>query len=812
MTFQLPSPPSFGFASNFAAQIQRELEDATRPAVKTSSPPRVYGPKVTEDRAADLNAQDRFKREPAYEQARKEFAAALQLVMAFAREQTRTSDMAAAIESLEALERRQTRGARLLSPDIKMPLEALAEKIVNPRIAPAHKCSVLEGIRGLDLCPERIRDELYQAVCLIGAHEGGLLREVAAAYVPLVAARLQELLRAEPRMQYQDVTTPHVLNPFLEALELPRLHQADAPQDRFAVDLRLHGDIVKRCAAGLARTLGPLVMADWLADQCLIDLRADLAARLQGETFELMDGDGHIKKLERSVLELSQRYGPLNSCSAFEWNDDGEPCGLARDASLLAVDIRNNMTENKLAQAPAQLTLDDRCVGGWRHRIQLLEGRRCIVLIDLPNGTTRQRPPTIAEAQGLLAEGGRLDGMPIALDERARGPLIDHIVARGTPSIVRRVVASHPTRQGVRAVIDRIISDDDTLAGWMSGTVHRWPAPVLDEALDAMIVNRRGRALGELLREWRGTGFPEAWMRQIRREASWTRALNTDTRVAGRDEDDSLRADLTQSQHALLDRIEHLLGDEVSLPDCRRAARSFAAAHPLGQPRVAIDDKSLDQLAGALLRSLPDNLVQRLAPPVLGEDGGLSGALDAALFALDSRKVNAELALVRRLSDSLSLTPEATGALLQVTSAERFPVPFPLLGAALLMGREQAVAAVFAWTRAMFRDGRLDAREAGRILLPETLWAEHAFSPAPARLLGLALGRFLRELTLATEDGVLSAEHLRAAAGRSGGQPLTLLETAASLSDRAGEEGWQAWRERQAASSLPSTRSSVSSA
>jgi hypothetical protein len=198
------------------------------------------------------------------------------------------------------------------------------------------------------------------------------------------------------------------------------------------------------------------------------------------------------------------------------------------------------------------------------------------------------------------------------------------------------MVASQPTCQGVRAVIDRIISDDDTLAGWMSGSVHRWPAPVLDEALDATIVNRRGRALAKLLRQRRGTGFPESWMRQIRREASWTRARNTDTSIAGRDADDSLRADLTQSQHALLDRLERL----------------------------------------------PDDLVQRLAPPVVGEDGGLSGALEAALFSLDKRKISAELALVRRLSESLSLSPEATGALLQVTSEDRFPIPFPLLGTA----------------------------------------------------------------------------------------------------------------------------------
>ncbi|WP_343632525.1 hypothetical protein [Roseateles sp.] len=595
MIFQPPSPPGFGFVPDRVDEMRLELDAVTRPRLPddTTQAPRVYAPKTTGDRATDLKTQDRFKQGPDYNRAFEEFRVALQCVMAFARRQQRTRSMDVAIESFEALESRRKRDMELLSPDIKMPLEALAEMIDDPGIKLAHKCLALEGVSGLDLCLERVRDELRKAALTMGAHAGGLRREVSAAFAPLVTAHLQDLLRAEPRMQYQDVTTPHVLAPFLRALRIPGMCPADAPQDRFAVDLRLHADIVKRCAAGLERKLDPMVLADGLADQCLIDLRADLAASLNGETLDFFNGEGHFEKLERVVRDLSQRYGPLNPYSACELNEDAYPCGLAGDARLLAVDIRNNMTKKKLAPAPEQLTLDDRDVRGLRHRIQLFEGRRCLVAIEIPGGRTRQRPPTIEEAHGLLAQGGSIDGTPVALDERAREPLIDHIVAFDKPSIVRRVVASQPTLQGVRAVIDRIIPDDDTLAGWMSGLVHRWPAPVLDEALDATIVNRRGSALAELLRQWRGTGFPESWTRQIRREASWIRARNTDTRIAGRDADDSLRADLTQAQHALLDRLELLLG-EIPLAACREAARTFAAAHPPGRARVSIDEASFD--------------------------------------------------------------------------------------------------------------------------------------------------------------------------------------------------------------------------
>lgn len=797
MTFPLcGSSPTFGLNPELLDDLRTAVDTAARPsnavAPTAGRATPVYTPDRTGDPTADGRSSFDFLSGPLAAQARQEFQAAFHTVRDFAAAQgltLATGELTHLLTSSHLLE------SERLSRGIKEPLERLAEMVNDPRIALADRSEILNRLSGLDLCCERCTSELRKAALELAAYCGDLRREIGVAFVQLCGAHLLELLRDEPRLQHLDLTTPHALLPFTQALRLPGLHRQETPSDRYALDIRIYQDVVARCGAALEQRIDAMTIADWLADRCLDELRPELIRRLGGETPDFMNGAGHFEQLERVLRELSCRFGPLNPYNACALDEDLQPSSLIGDARLLAMDIRRNMAATGLAPAPAQVTLDELADDAQRQRLLLVEGRHCVVVIDRP-GDARplSRPPTVEEALVRLDQGGHVDGAAMPLDERARASLVDLVVARGPASVARRLVAEHPTAGGVRGIVDRVITDDDTLAGWMSGCVDRWPAPVLAEAFEAMLDAERGASLAALLRAWTAPGFPQTWMRLVRREASRNRARNVDARVARTHSDDDVAtAQVRPAPCALLDRLERVLGGDHPLRACRAAARAFRAAHPIGPKRHPMDESAVRRLAQDL-RALPPNL----AAAVLSEDGGLSGALEASLFALDASKLRPELALVRRLSDALALGPEATGALLQVSSPDRYPTPFPLLGAALLMARTSAVDEVFAWTREMASTGHLDTDAVQRLLLPDTLSAEHARSPAPQAMLRMALEKHLRRLSLAAEDGLLSIAQLQAAAGLAGGAPSALLRTAVEACGDAGKAAWGAWRDRLA--------------
>jgi hypothetical protein len=284
-------------------------------------------------------------------------------------------------------------------------------------------------------------------------------------------------------------------------------------------------------------------------------------------------------------------------------------------------------------------------------------------------------------------------------------------------------------------------------------------------------------------------------MRQVRRQAAVTRAANTDQRTQGIHEDGAPKDNLRNAQRELLDRMGQLLGEAVPLEAGRQAARQFAAAHPIGLGRP-VDETALDELARAL-KPLADGPGRKLVAPLLLEDGGLAGALEAALFTGRVDKLLAELGRVRRLIEQLHLPHEAARMLVHVTSNDRFPVPFPLLGAAVVLGRSQAViAAAFGWAGQMLADRLLDADAVRHILLPETLAAEHAITSVRSGPVPSALQGYLAQLRQAASNGLLSWEDLAAAAGLRGGTLAPLMRTAIK---RGGETAAGHWKDHMEA-------------
>jgi hypothetical protein len=795
-----------GFAPTFLDTMHQAVNQAARPAdvcsdspelgrpAHTYAPPRLIDPQANE--AADL----RFMASDALAPATREWEAAHARLLAFCQKHKldgASAELAHLTLDAQRLAKHKNSVPDHLRREFKAPLEALAQHVWNERIPLTARCEVMTRLAELDLCLDRKLSELRKAALELGAYLGGLPGEAGKAFVALCNAHVQELLREEPRLKDQDVTTPHVLLPFTKALRLPGYHHADTVDDDYSLDIRGYRDIVDRCKLALVQRIDGMTLAEWLADLCLREAAQALTHQLGGMTPDFFNGDGHWEAMAQVTRTLSGRFGPLDPHSFCQLDADLFPERLTDDASMLAIEIHRNLVERGVIAAPKDQPLDHYVSDGRSHQVGLREGRPYVRIDGMPGAPPLLRPLTTIEANELLrrdAKTGAVNGAsPPRLDDDARECLRDFVVMTGAPSLARRLALACPSPARIGHIIEHVILDDATVAGWMNREPEKWGAEALDNALHQILRCSHREALRALLRHWQAPGFPEAWARQVRRQATLGRAANQDRRIKGVHEDGRPQDNLRNAQSELLSRMENLLGEPVPLGPCRRAARTFAGAHPPGPVR-RVDEASLRQLVSAL-EGLRDGPGQPLIAPLLSEDGGLAGALESTLFTSGPDKLVSELALARRLVETLQLSPDAARALLQVTSNDRFPVPFPLLGATLLLGRAPSlIAEVFRWTRSMFRDGLLDTAAVRRILLPDTLAAEHAFTPATGAPVANALRHYLDELRAAADDGLLSREDLENAAGLDGKAPAALLRTAVTRGGPTADRHWEAWQ------------------
>jgi len=787
-----------GFEPAFLDAMHQAMNAAAQPAHRPEDSPghepprRTYAPPSQFDPLANHAANRRFLESKDASVAKGEWQAAHQQLLRFCHEHG-LADAAAELAhlTLEAapLSKKTISVADCLRQDFKGALEALAQHVRDERIPMAARRQIVGGITDLSYCLQRQRAELRKAALELGAHLGGLRGEAGVAFVKLSAAHIQELLREEPRLKDQDVTTPHVWLPFAKVLRLPTLLVADAVDDHYSLDIRLYRDVVDRCAAALPRRIDSMAIADWLAGQCLDDAKAMLAEELCGMPPDFQQGAGHCDALERVLRQLALRYGPLSKFSFCQLDEDLLAQRLVDRPSMLAIDMRRKLEKEGVLPPADDRLLHQYTKDGNIHEVRLLEERPYVLVRPDPGSQPFLRPLDGLEANRLLqsaAGAGHRPGTPgPALDGKDRDHLRDHVVRQGLASQARTVALSHPTPERIGHVIEHVVLEDDTVAGWMGSHPEGWDAATLDRALHEILRCRHRAALGKLLSHWTGTGFPESWMRQVRRQAALGRAGNEDLRIQGVHEDGGPKDNLRNAQCELLDHMEDLLGQVAPLGAAREAARQFAQT-----PSQQVDDRALDSLAKALA-ALGRGPGRKLIAPVLLEDGGLAGALEGALFAAGPDRLLAELAVVRRLVGALPLTPESARALLQVASIDRFPVPFPLLGAAVLLGRfPNIIAAVFRWTREMFHAGLLDADAVRQILLPDTLAAEHAFTPVGSGPVANALQSYLDQLRVAARGGLLSWADLPAA--ELDGEPSSpLIRTAIERGGDAAAGHWE---------------------
>jgi hypothetical protein len=837
MTFTHITTPA-GFPQEFLDTMHEAAIKAASPAntvpdasVNGRPSPSYAPPDMSISKDVTAASNHYFLRRPALVRPTQEWEASLNQLLSFCAEQ-QLADARNLLLHLKldaaALAERRICVVALLKPNCKGELERLAQHVCNEVIPLTRRRGVLSKLGEVDLCVDRIRQELRKASMELGAYLGGLSGEASQAFIAMCHVHLKEALRQEPMLKDYDAESVHVLQPFLKALRLPGFHAPDERSDKFVVDVSCHGDVLARCGAEVARRTDGMSIAVWLADSCLNEVAEMLEEELRGVTPDFMNGEGHFAKLEDVVLRIARRFGPLDPLSFCTLDDELCPQGLARSSEMLAIDMRRKLTQECKFAPPAERVLHQYQDFGALHTVGLIDGRPYVRVDDPGGGRSICRPLTQLNAAHLLDASAsstpQHPGKAPVLDDEAREVLRDHVVKQGrasdrkTESGARRMALNHPSPARVGHIMAEVITDDDTLAGWMHGHPGKWNADTLDRAFHEILGNGRPAAMRLLLSQWQAPGFPDAWLRQVRRWATRIRAENRDNRIRELHRSGTQYAKVRRSaQGELLSRIEALLGqDLVPLGACRQEARVLASTYPVGHPsRDGIAQASLDRL-GAAVDGLRDGPGRKVLAPILVEDGGLAAALESSLFTSDL-KFKAELALVRRLGETLKLSSEDIGALLQVTSDDRFPVPFPVVGAAVLMGRFPSyITAVFAWTRQLYRDGLLDAATVKRILVPDTLTAEHAGQEAAAPHVANALQRYLDELSATVAEGILSFEDLTAATGLSGAAPCPLIRSALQRGKALAAKRWENWRDgtqaRAGSSSRPSTRSSVSSA
>ncbi|WP_431050797.1 hypothetical protein [Roseateles sp. L2-2] len=788
---------SYGFEPSFFDRRQdddtRRLlapeAGATRPA-PTNAPERPSGYDAPELEREFRRLNGQFLTSVDGARARKEWTDAFVTLLDFAR----TNRLRKAEEELLKLQtfRQDHRGSmvggeiELYRPDYKPQLEALVRHLGNDGIRLEDRCDALERLEGLDLCAARHRSEIRREALRLQGLGGGLGEAVWSAFSELALGHLAALLRAEPRLAHLDFTTPHALNPFAAAVRLPGHARRSEQNDAYVVDVRIHADIVQRCAGALEQRLGMTTIAQHLADDCLLAVRGTLAREIGGAALDLCHGPGHWARLEKTVEQLAARFGDLHILDVIELDEDDQPRGLTADARLLTIRIRHNMARQQIAPAPMDQLLEERVVDGGPRRFRLFEGKWPYVVDDAPGMRKPAvlRLPTSAEIDDLIRPASGSQGLPARrFDDTARRVLTTFADGLRTtdagPAVALRArVAADPSTEGLQTVIERQGLDDRTLAAWLDEAAPQWGAAALDDALQLLVGSRRATPLATLLSAWRAEGFADSWRRCVRDQAVRDRTLNADTRIQGQHEDGDLpgRGRPSPQQH-LLARIEQQLGAVAPLADARACLQAFRERHPAGGDRRKAIGLALLEALGALrlLRAGPARL---LTVPLLAEDGGFSEALESTFYAGSAARLQDELTLISKIATGLDLSPEETATLLQVTSRDRVPVPSPFASAALLSGRSFLVDELFDWATELFDLKRLDPSAAKRLLLPDAVEAGQAVSLVNEGPVFRALLRYLERLDTACARGVLTAADL-AAAGSSSGASAALLRSAA---------------------------------
>jgi len=593
-----------GFEPAFLDAMHQAMNAAAQPAHRPEDSPghepprRTYAPPSQFDPLANHAANRRFLDSKDASVAKGEWQAAHQQLLRFCQEHG-LADAAAELAhlTLEAapLSKKTISVADCLRQDFKGALEALAQHVRDERIPMAARRQIVGGITDLSYCLQRQRAELRKAALELGAHLGGLRGEAGVAFVKLSAAHIQELLREEPRLKDQDVTTPHVWLPFAKVLRLPTLLVADAVDDHYSLDIRLYRDVVDRCAAALPRRIDSMAISDWLAGQCLDDAKAMLAEELCGMPPDFQQGAGHCDALERVLRQLALRYGPLSKFSFCQLDEDLLAQRLVDRPSMLAIDMRRKLEKEGVLPPADDRLLHQYTKDGNIHEVRLLEERPYVLVRPHPGSQPFLRPLDGLEANRLLqsaAGAGHRPGTPgPALDGKDRDHLRDHVVRQGLASQARTVALSHPTPERIGHVIEHVVLEDDTVAGWMGSHPEGWDAATLDRALHEILRCRHRAALGKLLSHWTGTGFPESWMRQVRRQAALglDMALAHTTRV-GEGLDTTVGEALTTMWNHIASQAAPASPDESEADAARRQA-----------------------LHGALTRSLLDSMVDMSA-------------------------------------------------------------------------------------------------------------------------------------------------------------------------------------------------------
>ncbi|MFX1677672.1 hypothetical protein PV762_00410 [Mitsuaria sp. CC2] len=817
MTFHSLSPwttdvqTSYGFEPAFFDRTQ--AQEAISPVVTTGSgptnaperPPGYDEPMLAND-FRKLNGE--FLKSTDAERARSEWTVAFETILDFAR----AHRLQKAQDQLVALRdfRRDNLGPavggeiELYRPDYKPWMEAVAQHLGNDRISLEVRCEALQRIDGLGACPARHRDEFRQAALWLKGMGGGLGESVWCKFSALALGQLTELLRAEPQLAGHDFTTPHALTPFAAALRLPGFSRASERQDAYVLDIRLYGEVIRRCAARLEERLTMTLVAERLAEECLRDVHRTLSAKVSGVAIDLCDGTAHWTRLQETMEKLPARYGDLQLLDVVDLDEDGLPRSLTDDTRLLTLRIRGNMTRLQIAPAPRETFLERQGVAGDSRCFMLFEDKWPYVVEggSGKDSTPRRRLPTAAEIDGLLRPApGPHSPSTRRFDETTRRVLTAYADALRTKDLdpaaaTRERVAANPTVEGLRIVIERQGLDDRALTAWLDDAAPRWDAAALDDALQLLIGSRRAAPLAALLAAWRVEGFADSWQRCVRDQAVRDRALNTDARIQGRDADGDLPdGGRRPPQQQMLARIEQQLGAVAPLAATRVCLQAFRERHPPGSDRKEAFGFSLHETLDALrrVRAGPARL---LTVPLLAEDGGLSEALESTFFAHNAERLQDELDLIFNVAIGLELSPEETATLLQVTSRDRIPVPSPFGSAALLSGRLFLVDCLFDWVTKMFRRGLLDPSAAKRVLLPDALEAAQAVPRVPNGKVFQALQRYLERLDTARDLGLLKSSDLVVAAGTSSDTPGALLRSAAERGGAVAAALLEKWRSK----------------
>ncbi|OWQ93633.1 hypothetical protein CDN99_04025 [Roseateles aquatilis] len=712
-----------------------------------------------------------FVRGADFEQARAQWNDAMTWLLSFARSHLAASDVQlfetfARAPSLKAVSSKSTdfRGSEVeyYRPEFKQTLETFARQLSLPGTPIQARREAMQVVaEGLNLCRERIIADMRNQTLRLASLDPSLPAEVRRAFNDMTQVHLQELLRLEPALKSEDLSTPHLLGNYARAMGLP--FGGDPTKiDEFGRDVRASQELTQRCRMQLSQRVTPLTVTELLAENFVETLKHTISLRLKGAALDLRHDVNHWWLVDNAVQELGARFGPVPTGNAVEFSDTLEPDRLCRHPGLVAIAIRRNMADQRLAPPPVETLLEEVVEGESIRRFIVLDERLPCVQEGRP-GAWHERLPSLDEVRRILAGSDGPDGPSSPqLSDDLRERLAEIALAGVSLDDAKRWAIDIPSRTAVRVVLTR--SEPTGMLDWLSRlATPRTPEGVMEEAFMQLLQNKSEPALRMLLDRWSGPGLGDAWIRQLRAEALRGRMQNTDLRNADEVGTWSSLSEVSRNPEAeLMDRVVSVLKSGPAVADCRASLREFSQREPLGKAR-GVTEGSLNRALAPLvaLRKEPEG---RLTAPMLREDGKLSEALHAACGWIDARALLAELALIRRLAQKLALSGDEIGALLHVRGGD-FPVPYPLIGIVVQNGRQAQTRALIDWLRDLHAQGLVDAKTAGRILLPDTAAAEREHPNVSKWPIAHALKAYLDGLLAAQRAGWLTCDDLRTAVG-----------------------------------------------